>query len=431
VVLPFLSAWETDATLRAAVQQSALASLSNPGTGAVMAGGEIDADLRVAGPRSVYTADLHARYARSFDVALAGGAGPPADDLDADASLDGSWTLSPRASLSVEAQGSLATTYGVQADTRLIELDPFLFGQRLEDAAGADLSFTGAFGARAGITLEGGYLESGALAADSARAVGVDTHEGHAAASVGVDVGPRDTLTPEIRYAFTHYENALLGVDLRRGPADVHEVSLTSTASHEIARGFLGTATAGFTVGSPMPVLASRRAVVAPSLGLGLRWTGRRSRVTVRYTYAYTSLGPRIGYGQRHAARARLDLRPWEGSRHRDVALRATLRFAHGSAPLAADPEIPIPGEPRALPATGTLTTTTLAAGARLDFPVLRGLALTSGVDLALTRGAIDPAPPDGAGRAEVRAMLTFGIAGTVSTDKRRTVPRDLDGEEP
>jgi hypothetical protein len=430
-VLPFLSTWETDATLRAAVQQSVLASVSHPGTGAVLAGAEIDADLRVARPRAVYTADLHARYARAFDVALAGGAGPPADDLDADASLGGSWTLSPRAALSVDAQGSLATTYGVGADTRLIELDPFLFGQRLEDAAGVDLSFTYGTSPRTGITVEGGYAETGALAADSARAVGVDTHEGHVAASAGMDLGPRDTLTPELRYTSTHYEHALLGTDLRRGPADVHEVSLTSTSSHEIARGFFGTATAGISVGSPMPVLLSRRVIVAPSLGLGLRWTGRRSRVTVRYTYAYTSLGPRIGYGQRHAARVRLDLRPWEGSRYRDLALRATLRFAHGSAPLAADPDVPIPGEPRTLPATGTLTTTTLAAGVRLEVPVLRGLALTSGVDLALTRGAIDPAPPDGSGRAEARATLTLGLAGTVSTDKRRTVPRDLEGEQP
>ena len=214
--------------------------------------------------------------------------------------------------------------------------------------------------------------------------MGVDTHEGHAAASVSVDLGPRDTLTPEVRYVFTHYENALLDLDLHRGPADVHEVSLTSAWSHEVARGFLGTATAGLSVGSPMPVLASRRAVVAPSLGLGLRWTGRRSRVTVRYTYAYTSLGPRIGYGQQHGARLRIDLHPREGSRYRDLALRGTLRFAHGGAPLAADPDVKIPGLPPPRATTGTLTTTTLAAGLRVDVPVLRGprLHLRRGSDL-------------------------------------------------
>ena len=141
-MLPFLPTWETDATLRAAVQQSAQASLSTPGTGAVLAGGALDADLRVAGPRALYTAELHARYARAFDVTLGGSAGPPADDLDADAALSASWTISPRASLTADAQGSLATTYGVRAETRLIELDPFLFGQRLEYAAGGDLSWS-------------------------------------------------------------------------------------------------------------------------------------------------------------------------------------------------------------------------------------------------------------------------------------------------
>jgi hypothetical protein len=131
-MLPFLPSWETDATLRAAVQQTVLASLSAPGTGAALLGAALDADVRAARPRALYTAELHARYGRAFDVTLGGGAGPPADDLDADAALDASWSLSPRVELGAEAQGSLATAYGVRAETRLIELDPFLFGQRLE-----------------------------------------------------------------------------------------------------------------------------------------------------------------------------------------------------------------------------------------------------------------------------------------------------------
>ena len=419
-MLPFLPTWETDATLRAAIHQTVQASLSTPGTGAVLAGGEVDADLRVAGPRTLYTAELHA-----------GGAGPPADDLDADAALAASWTLSPRATLVAEAQGSLATAYGVRAETRLIELDPFLFGQRLEEAAGGDLSWSLGVTPRTGITVEGGYLEAGALAADLPRAVGVDTHEVHAATSISRDLSPRSTVTPELRYVYTHYENALLDTDLRRGPADVHTTSLTAAASHEIARGFFGTATAGISLGTPMPILRSRHAVVAPDLALGLRWTGRRSRVTARYTYAYTSLGPRIGYGQQHGARLRVDVHPREGSRYRDLALRGTLRFAHGGAPLAADPDVKIPGLPPARPATGTLTTTTLAAGVRVDVPILRGLAVTSGADLIFARGVIDPAPPDGSGKAQLTAMLTLGLAGTVSTDKRRTVTRDLEAPDP
>jgi hypothetical protein len=428
-MLPFLPTWETDATLRAAIQQSVQVSLSEPGAGAVLAGGEVDGDLRARGPRTLYTAELHARYARAFDVSLDGGAGAPADDLDADTALSASWMLTPGASLDADAQGSLATSYGVRAETRLIELDPFLFGQRLEYAAGGDLAYTVDTSARTSASVEGGYLQAGALAADVARAVGVDTHEGHVASSISVDVGPRDTVAPELRYTYTHFENALLDTDLHRGPADVHEVSLTTAASHEIARGFFGTAMAGVSVGTPMPILGSHRAVIAPDLAFALRWTGRRARATARYTYAYTSLGPRIGYGQQHGARLRIDVRPREGSRYRDLALRGTLRFAYGGAPLAADPDVNVPGLPPARPTKGTLTTTTLAAGLRVDVPVARGIAVTGGLDLTFVRGVIAPPPPDDTGRAQVTAMLTLGLAGTVSTDKRRTVTRDPEAD--
>ena len=175
-----------------------------------------------------------------------------------------------------------------------------------------------------------------------------------------------------------------------------------------------------------MPFLAARLPVIAPDVGLSLRWTGRRARVTARYGYAYASLGPRIGYGQQHSARLRVDVRPVDGARRRDLLVHGTLRFAHGAAPLAADPDVTvIPGRAPLVPTTGTLTSTTLAAGARIDIPILRGLAFTTGTDLTYARGVIDPAPAGGADRAAVTALLTVGLAVTLSTDKRRTVARD------
>jgi hypothetical protein len=401
-MLPFLLPhWETDATLRAAVQQSVQASLTSLGSAAALVGGEIDADVRAADR-----------------------------DVDAEGTLSASWTLSPLTTMVLEAEGSLATTYGVRADTRLIELDPFLFGQRLEDAAGGSLSLSLEPSARDGINVEGGYREAGALAADLPSAVGVDTHEAHAAVSWSRDLGPRDTFTPELSYAYTHYYHALLDTELHRGPADIHELGFRAALSHELGRGFFGTATAGASVGTPMPVLGSTRPIVRPDAGLSVRWTGRSARVTARYAYAYTSLGPRIGYGQQHSATLRVDVRPREGARHRDLMLHGTLRFAHGGAPLAADPEPIIPGMPPPRPASGTLTTTTLAAATRVDVPLLRGLALTSGADLRLVRGVVDPAPPEGAGHTEVRLTLTIGLAVTLSTDKRRTVTRDPEAEQ-
>ncbi len=380
-MLPLLPVWDTDATLRVAIDQSLQASATSLGSGAALTGGEIGFDASAAGPRTTYGVEAHARYARAFEVALGGGAGPPADELDADASASATWVLSPTATLALETQGLLATTTGVRADTRLIELDPFLFGQRLEYAAGSDLSLSLGPSARTGAGVDAGYLQEGALAADSPAAVGADTREVHGGASYSFDLGPRDTLGPELRYAYTHYYHALLDTDLHRGPADIQSVALTAAASHEVSRGLSGTATGGVSVGTPMPLLGSQRAVIAPDAGLKLRWTGRRARITARYTYAYTSLGPRIGYGQQHRALVRLDVRPADGARYRDLVVRGTLRFAHGRAPLAADPDLEPPWERPALPSTGTVTTTTLAAGTHAEVPLRRGLAFTSGAD--------------------------------------------------
>ena len=429
IPLPF-ALWDTDATLRVAVQQSVQASATSLGSGAALVGGEIGADARAASKRATYSVEAHAQYSRAFEIALGGGAGPPADELDADAAASAAWTLSPTATLTLDTAGSLATTTGLRADTRLIELDPFLFGQRLEYAAGADLAVSLGPSARTGVNIDGGYLQSGALAADSTAAVGVDTHEAHGGASYSYDLGPRDTLTPELRYAYTHYYHALLDTDLHRGPADIQTLTLTVAASHEITRGLRATATGGISVGTPMPTLASRRAVVAPDAGLKLRWTGRRARVTARYTYGYTSLGPRIGYGQQHHALVRIDVRPAEGARYRDLALRGTVRFAHGLAPIAADPDLEPPWERPAIPATGRLTTTTLAAGTHVDVPIFRGLAFTTGADLLFVRGVVDPAPPGGRDRVGLTAILTAGLAATVSTDRRRTVTRDPEAEQ-
>jgi hypothetical protein len=430
-MLPFfLPLWETDATVRGAVLESAQVSLTSAGAATILSGGQLDVDARAASPRSVYTAEAHARYARAFDVVLGGGAGPPSDDFSGDASLTGTWTLTPRTSLLLDLEGSLATTFGVGAETRLLELDPLLFAQRLEYAAGPTLSLSLAPTPRIGLTLEAGYAQEGAIAADTAGAVGVDSHEGHAAVSPSFDLDARTTLAPELRYTRVHYDHALLDVDLHRGPADVDEVALTAALSRELSRELVGTATAGVSVSTPMPMLDARAPVVAPDVGVKLRWIGRRARVTARYGYAYTSLGPRVGFGQQHHGLVRLDVQPKDGADARDLVVHGTLRFARGAAPLAADPAPIVPGEPHWMPAGGTLATTTLAAGARVDvpLPMFRGFAFTTGFDLTFARARVDPAPPTGEPHPVVTATLTIGLAATVSTDKHRTVARDPGG---
>jgi hypothetical protein len=435
-MLPFLlPLWETDATLRAGIQESVQASVAPLGSAALLSGGSVEGEARATGPRAAYLAELYAEYAHALDLPIGGGAGPPSYNLDSSTSLSAVWTTAPRSTLALETEGSLATTYGVRADTQLIELDPFLFAQRLEYAFGHTLVWSHQLAPRTSLSMEGGYLQAGALAAESIpslhvpAAVGVDTHEAHAALGWSRDLGPRDSLSPELRYTFTHYQHALLDTRFDRGPADVHAVTLSASETHELARGLSAGATAGFSIGNAMPLVHVGAPVVAPDAGLTLRWIGRRARLTARASYAYTSLGPRIGFGQEASARLKLDLRPSDGSRYRDMLLHGSLRFAHGAAPLAADPEPILPGVP-VPPATGTLTTTTLAAAMHAEIPLRRGLALTTGSDLALVRGVIDPAPVWGQSSPELLATITIGLTATISTDKRRTVPRDPEAQQ-
>jgi hypothetical protein len=428
-VLPFLfPAFETDATLRAAITESVQASVARLGSGALLTGGELSFDARAAGPRSAYVVEARAAYARAVDFATGGGFGAPADNLDAGAVLSATWTPAPLSSLSLQAEGSLATTYGMRAETALLERDPFLFAQRLEYAFGHDLSLSHEVSPRSALSFDAGYAQAGALAADTPGAVGVDTHELHAGLSLSRDLDPRTSIAPEVRYAYTHYQHALLDADFHRGPADIHTATLSTSASRQLAQGWTGTGSIGLSLGNAMPAVHAGHPVVAPDLGLTLRWIGSRSRLTARATYAYSSLGPRIGYGQREKITLQLDTRPVDGARGRDFLLRGTLRFAHGSTPLAADPEPPLPGAPLR-PANGTLTATTLAAGVRMEIPIARGLAFTSGADLGYVRGFIAPAPAGGGARTELLATLTIGLAGTVSTDPHRTVPRDPDAD--
>jgi hypothetical protein len=437
---------DTDVTLRAALEQGVQMSLTQPGTGAVLPGGEIWLDARAESPRAVYTAEIYGMYARVFNFAIGGTPDPPEDDVEGAVTLSATWIPSPTSTVGLDAHGDLATSWGVRADTALLDLDPFLFGRRVEYDVGPDLSYSLAAWPRGTLDLDAGYEQAGAIAADTPAAVGIDTHDLHGGVSFGRDLGPGDTLTPELRYEYTHYEHALLGgaatapgpVSLApgeapidayaRGPADVHAVSLTTAWSHEIGRAFRGTVSGGVTAGSPMPGLGSSQVVIAPKANASLRWTGRRTSVTARYAYAYTSLGPRIGYGDEHTATIHVITQPAEGARLRDLVVTGIGRFSHGGAPLAADPESLLPGEPPP-PPNAKLTTTTAAGALLVEYPIRRGLAFTSRFDLVFVHGVVDPPSTAWAGGAELEATLTFGISLTVSTDKRRTVRRDAQDE--
>lgn len=421
--LPFLFPfhplhWETDATVRAAAQATLQGGLAPVGAGAVLAGGEIAADARAAGPRSEITAEGRAAYARAVDTA----GGAPSEDVGADASGSATFTLTPLATLSFSAQGSLATSWGIRADSLMLTRDPFLDARRLEYGLGGDLTYTLEAAPRVELGVDAGYAQEGAIAADVPAAVGVDSREVHGGVSYGVEVGPRSAITPELRYTFTHFDHALLSVDRLRGPADVHAVSASLGGSRKLSPDLTLRGSAGITVGSPMPIAGTGAAVIAPEVGAGLRWRGRRAQVTARYAWSYSALGPRLGYGQQHTALVRAEV--WPVSRPRGTSLRIVARAGHGAAPVGADPPPIVPGMPPPV-LTGRMVATTLGARAALEVPLAPGWSLTGGVDLMFARGHLDPAPPGSGPQQQLTGMITLGIAATASTDPRRRFPRD------
>lgn len=416
--------WETDATVRALVQQTTQVNLAPLGGGALLAGGELSGDVRALGPRSLLTAEARARFARGIDLVE----GEPETDISADVSAGASWVPSPGATFSLDALGSLATTWGVRADSLLLALDPFEEGQRLDYALGADLTYADALTPRVEVTVDAGVAQAGALDAEIPAAIGADSRELHGGASVALDLAPRLSVTPELRYSFTRYEHALLDVERRRGPAEIHAVTGAVAASREMAPQLFVTAGGGLTVGSPMPIARTDAAVVAPEATLGVRWRGKRAQLTARYAWSYSSLGPRLGFGQAHAATLRLSAWPLVGA-YKTSLFKLTLRAAHGAAPIGANPPPITPGPPPP-PLTGALVVTTLAARGTLELPLHRGWSIITGADLLYARGHLDPAPPSAEPQRTLTATLTVGLAATASTDPRRRFPRAPGAEE-
>ncbi|WP_437803226.1 hypothetical protein [Sorangium sp. So ce693] len=424
-VLPM---WDSDVTARAAVEQSVASNVGDVGSGALMAGvvGSLEGSLR--GQVSRYGLSVDGSYERVFQVSLDSARLTPSDSASARLGGGAGWALSPLADLSMAAAGYLATRLGVRADDALAARDPFLSGDRLQYtlSAGPALSITAS--RRSSVRLGAGYEQAGALSADDPAAVGIDAHTGRAEVSTSFDLGALDTLTPELRYEVTQYRHALLDTDLTRGAARVHAGAALLSESHELTRNVSTRVAGGVTVASPPPVLSSRDAVIAPAARIGLTYVEQRYRLTAGYAYAYTSLGPRIGFGHQHEASLEASFRPARGGATRDLIVTGVARFSTGSAPVAANPPLHLtPGAP-APSREGSLSTTTALAGAQISYPLWRGIALSGGVDLEYMRAALDPAPSAGEAGGSLRSIVSAGISGTLSTDRHRTLRRDPDG---
>ncbi|AUX42912.1 hypothetical protein SOCE26_043500 [Sorangium cellulosum] len=421
-VLPML---DSDVTARAAVEQSMASSVGGAGAGALMAGVEGAVEGALRGAMSRYDFRLDGSYERVLQVSPGPVGSAPSDSVSARLGGGAGWTLSRSADLSLATAGYLATRLGVRAADALAARDPFLSGNRLQYTLSGAPALAIAASRRAAVHVGVGYDQAGALSADDPEAAGVDAHTGRADASASVEIGPREALTPELRYEVTQLYHAVLDTELTRGPAQVHTGSALLAASRDLTRNVSTRVAGGLTVASPPPVLSSRHAVIAPAARVGLTWLAERYRLTADYTYAYTSLGPRIGFGHEHEASIEASLRPLRGGAHRDLLVTGVVRLSTGSAPVAANPPLqPSPGAP-APPGEGSLSTTTALAGAQIEVPLSRGVALRGGLDLEYVRAALDPAPAAGQPGGSLRAILTAGLSGTLSTDPHHTLRRD------
>jgi hypothetical protein len=428
-VLPILVAlWQTDATVRGAIEEQIQTSFVGAGSGALLTGGELGLDAGAIGASSTWALRAGGRYAHALGFSLAGGAGAPTANGSFNLSGTGSWQITPQAQLGVDTQGSIASRYGVRAIEGATPIDPFQVGNRVTYGFGGGASLFASVGKRSSLRMSSGYSQEGGLAADVVDAVGLDAFTVRGEIGWGREIGPRDTIVPELRIAQTHFEHAILDVDLHRGVLDTTALTARVGDTHAFSRQFVADVSGGVTLTrSIVPTFEARiSTAAAPDAHVGLTWVGRRARASASYTLGFASLGPRVAYGQQHAVTAEIGLRPVSGAKWRDLLVHATARFAHGAAAVA----IPAPVGSGAPAGHGWVTTTSMAAGALVEVPLTRGVALRGGVDLQLARGAIDPAPAGGAPGMQLQAIVLIGIAGTLSTDPARTVRRDPLEEE-
>lgn len=422
-MLPILVAlWQTDATVQGAIEEQIQSSLLGGSVG-LLTGAEVALDAGATGASSTWTLRSDGRYASSLGLSFGGGAAAPTGTGAFSVAGAGSWQLAPAAQLSLDARGSIASRFGMRAIEGARPVDPFQAGDRITYAFGSGAGLFAGVGKRGSLRLGGGFSQEGGLAADAPDAVGLDAFTVHGEIGWGHEVGSRDTIVPELRIARTHFEHAILDVDLHRGRVDTTALTARVGATHVFSRRFTGDFSGGATLTrSELPLAGMSIALTAaPEARAGVTWVGRAARASASYSLGFASLGPRLAYGQQHALAAELALRPVYGAAWRDLLVHTTVQLAHGVAEVA----IPGPVGSAAPSRHGRVTTMSAAAGALIEVPLGRGVSLRGGIDVQLAHGAIDPAPASASTGMQLQSVVLIGIAGTLSTDPARTVRKD------
>jgi hypothetical protein len=371
-----------------------------------------------------YVFNLGGTYARLAELTFGGGGGSaPTSAYAGTLGAHATWVLGPASRASFDATGLVASRLGVRADNLLAARDPFL-KDRIEYAVDDTIGWSEGISRRTTLRFAGGYLGAGGVASPDKEAVGVDMHGVKASVGATYEASTRDYVMPELRFVRMQYYHAILDTDLDRGATAVSAGTATLGLTHTFSRRLLAGAAGGVTVATPPPIIASGKPIVAPDLRVTVTYASGQYRAVGSYAYAYTSLGPRIGFGQLHTGAIEVRLRPVRGARWRDLELRGVGLVAVGSAPVAA---ALLTVTTSALPpttTTGSVTTFTTAAGGHLDIPIVHGVVFTTGFDLEFVKADLDPAPPGGQPPPLIAQVMSVGIAGIVSTDPRDRVRR-------
>ncbi len=421
ILPPFFAAIPAEIDATAAMTAGASAIVGNTGSAnyaLALASADVFMWARITRPRTGFVFDASGRYGRA--LATAETPMRPEDlALRARGRFDA--VTSPLTNLSFAADGLVASRLGLRASTELAARDPFLVNRVLY-GVGSRLGLSAATSPSSMLRFDVNYAQAGAVAADSPKAVGVDSHSLMAGFTGTYQFAPRLRIGAITRAGFTHFEHALLDVDLTRGPADVATFSVLWTTRWELSARSIATMVMGLTAASPPPLLKDASTVFAPDGRFEVRWFGRRMGGTAGATIGYRSLGPRIGFGMDYGAFVDGWVRPFSGADYRHVLAHVVARARRGIAPLAASPPL---GVSAAVPMSGDFTTTAFALGATVSGPIRLGLLLTGGVDIEFVSARIDPTPVGSGPPLTFRSLFTLGISAITSTDPARRLPRD------
>ena len=410
---------EIDAT--ASVSPTASAVYATTGTTHfAMALAAADASLwtRIRLPRTTFLFDMSGHYGQALFVT---GTNNPPRDVSTHSRARADIVSSPRTTLVFLSDGFVSSRIGLRASDELLVRDPFS-ANRVLDGWSAQSSLSIGLAPRASLRFDARYSQMGAVAADLPAAVGIDTHSLLLSATASFQASRRLSVGPVARLGWTHFNHALLDVEMHRGTAEVTSFSALASARYDLSGRTRASVMAGVTLASAPPQVKDVAMIASPVARFEVRTLGRRVGGTAAVSMGYEAVGPRIGFGMDYSGVVDAWAMPFRGGNRRGVLVHLVARTRWASALLALS--TPTPGA-STQSNTGKLETTAFALGTSISAPFRLGWSLTGGIDLEFVSMHIDPLPERGDPPAAFRGLLTLGLTAASSTDRRRLLPRD------